>query len=1189
MSKLTTILKVTFLLFTLTGSLQAQENLRIRGKVVDAATGKIIPFVTVQIKGVPLGSITEEDGKFAVKIPLEYARDTLIFSSVGYEKLEYAIADLKEEVENLISLTEAVMELEEVTVTRGKKKKPLKLLKEAIDKIPQNFQTETHTFDAYYRERIIENGATIKFADAATTFQQNGYTGEVSKRGGRKVWRNYYSSTRTGIRLGGSQGMFNYVPAGSRLHDHFSVNWKTDRVKIHDARASLNLTREKMQANIEGGPLSTLGKDLARNLDLFMHKKKHKKYVYELFETPDEQGTWYYVVKFKPKKAPATLLWIRERRAKDKLISRLNILSGEVWIEQDNMAISKMRYSVQNNYRRHICNLQENEIKHYGYEVETNYQQIDGKWQLKDILRKDEFIFKDTITDKTTPYATITELTVTNPKSDLKEVPARENFLNVTENSLYEYPLEYNPDFWEAYEAKVPMARLDEALRTEMQTVNTLEEQFAMKHMRDTTLLPPVAKTIEASNKYHGTRLPDEYAWMKEPKNPRANKDLMTYLEKENEYTDNYFIPLRRTERDLIDRFYRQIDREAKTDSVKSYGYWYWSKYAGDDDYRTIYRREDQPGAKAEVLWDLDSLAQDKNYFSLSFYSISPDNQYMAYAIDTVGDQRPITRIKEMATGKILPDSISNMGGFVWTEDSQGFFYSTVDTKSLMTKDIKYHTLGTPASTDSLYFDEPSQAVGLSISKTRSKKYLYAYRYLTNSNELYIARNQAPYVFKKVQDAREDVSYSFQHIKDQFYISTNEGAPNGKLMKTDTANFTPDYWTTVVAHEDSVMLLDYAVFENYLVTLKTEKLKDRIEVTNLKTNKTKVLPIKGPGEVYSLSLGNNTKIEADTLRYFVSAPDYKTRKVAYHLASGKSKRKLASKVPEDIFTYVNKFTRTKLLWVPVRDGTKVPVSLVYLGRKEKYLYNDALYVTGYGAYGIGGGLGYSEGIKTLLRKGFVFANVHVRGGGELGKYWHDQGRMENKMNTFTDFIDAVEYLTSNGYGSKDKVFAQGGSAGGLLMGGVVNMRPDLFKGVFLDVPFVDVINTMMDENLPLTTGEFKEWGNPKKKDEFKNMLEYSPYDNVKAQAYPRMAFTTGLNDKNVGYWEAAKMVARLRAMKTDDNILLLRTNMYGGHSGNTGRFAGLAELANQYSILFAWLDEVNEELRKERALKLQNK
>lgn len=1181
MSKFIKVLTVSFILLSF-HSLSAQEVLRIRGKVVEAETGQIIPFVTVQIKGVPLGSITEEDGKFAVKIPFEYARDTLIFSSVGFEKLEYPIADLKEEEENLITLKEAIVELAEVTVTRGRKKKPLKILKEAIAKISQNFRTEAHTFDAYYRERILENGATIKFSDAATTFQSEAYTGVARKRLGRRGFISYFNSTRGGIVLGGSSGMFNYVPAGSRLHDHFSISFLKDRVKIHDARASLNLTRENMHANVEGGPLSTLSKDLVKNLDLFMHKKKHKHYRYELFETPDEEGIWYYVVKFKPKKAPASLEWIRERRAKDKIISRLNIVSGEVWVDQESMAIRKIDFSVQNNYRRHICNLQENEIKHYGYEIESNYQQIDGKWQLKDILRKDEFIFKDTVTDKTTPYATITELLVTKPKSEVEKVQARESFLNVSQNSLYEYPLEYNPEFWEAYEAEVPAAVLGEELRAEMQTVNTLEEQFAMKHLRDTTLLPPVAPIIEASNKYHGQKLPDEYGWLKDTKNPRANEEVMDYLRKENEYTDNYFIPLRRAERDLIDKFYRTIDLEAKTDTVKRYGYWYWSMYEADNNYRTIYRREDKPGAKGEVLWDLDSLAEDKNYFSLSFYSISPDNQYMAYAIDTVGNQRPITRIRNMETGTLLTDSIADLGSFVWTEDSKGFFYSTVDKKSLQSKDIKYHLLGNDLTSDSTYFDEPSQAIGLSISKSRSKEFLYVYRQKTRSNEVFVARNKAPYVFKKVMDEREDVTYSLNHVKDQFYIGTNMDAPNNKLMRTDTANFSVENWTDVIAADDSVTMLDYVVFDKYLATLKTEKLKDRIEVMNLQTGKVRTIPVKGPGEVYGIWFGRNTELHSDTLHYLISAPDYKTRKVSYHLESGRSKRKLASKKVEDLFVFYSRQIKTKLMWIPARDGTKVPVSLVYASRKEKYLANNPLYVTGYGAYGAGSGVIYSENIKTLLYEGFVFAYVHVRGGGELGRYWHDQGRMENKMNTFTDFIDAVEHLTANGYGDKRKVFAQGGSAGGLLMGAVVNMRPDLFQGVFLDVPFVDVINTMMDENLPLTSGEFKEWGNPKKKKEYKNMLAYSPYDNVKAQNYPRMAFYTGLNDKNVGYWEAAKMVARLRAKKLDDNILLLRTDMHAGHGAATGRFAQLAYTANQYAILFEWLIEVKSEIRRER-------
>ena len=1160
-----------------------QEPLRLKGQVLEQGSNRIIPFVTIQIKGVPLGTIAKEDGRFAVKIPMRYQQDTLVFSSVGYEKLEFPIAQMQEDVEKLFYLKESVVELAEVTVTRDKKKRknPLKILKAAIAKIPQNYPNKSFTFDAYYRERIIENGETIKFADASTTFQQSPYKGVARKRRFSNVSGfNFYSRNVKGIRTGSFAGFFSIPWAGERLHDHFGlVSRSGDRVKIHDSRASLNLSRPNFVANVEGGPLSTLAKDLVHQIDLFMDKKRFKRYKYELGEAPDSKGVWHYVVRFKPKKAPATLEWIQERRSKLKRTSRLDILSGEVWIVQETMAISKIAYSVQNEYRRHICNLQDEDIKHFGYEVEVNYQKVQQHWQVKDVKRIDEFIFKDTATQNIMPYSTVTELIVTNPNSELTEVPEEENFLNLTSNYLYEYPVEYDSAFWVKYESETPVALIDKEIRNHMEWSNTLEEQFAMKHVRIDSMVAPVAQITQNSQRLHGEVLDDYYSWLKDTQSPNKNPAVMDYLIKENEYARNYFIPFRKTERDVLNNLYKLVDWERSSDRVKSYGYWYWSKYEGDSDYRTIYRQKDEEGAKAEVLWDLDSLAGDNSYFSLDFYSLSPDNRYMAYAIDTVGRGIPPLQIKDMTNGQLLDRALKDVGGFTWTEDSQGFFYSLVDDKLNRAYAVKYHQLGTPVESDSTYFEAKDTGKSVAVYKSSSKAFIIASRAGNSGNELYVARNEAPFRFKKVKEEAKDINYVLNHVDDQFYIYTNEGAPNYRLMKTDTAQLAFEHWKDVIPPADSVILVDYKLFNNYLVAVKKKRLKSSIEVTDLRTNKTHVVTEK-IGEVYALGLKSGRDLESDTLRYFAGSPTYKTHEVAYHMQTRKDKRKMVNQVHDPLFGIFSRRLNTKRLWIEARDGTKVPVSLVYMG-KDKFQGNKALYVEGYGAYGSSTDIGYSPTRMMLLEKGFIYAYVHVRGGADLGRHWYEDGKMEHKMNSFTDFIDAIEYLTNNGFGHKKKVFASGGSAGGLLVAGAINMRPDLFAGAFLDVPFVDVINTMLDEDLPLTKGEFTEWGNPKVKKEYKHIRAYSPYENIKAQDYPRMIYYTGLNDRNVGYWEAAKMVAKLRSMKTDDNILLLRTDFSAGHSGGTGRKAQLAHIAGQYAILFGWLNEINAQIRLE--------
>lgn len=1163
----------------------SQDFIRLRGRVVEEGSKQLVPFVTVQIKGVALGTITEEDGRFAVKIPLKYAKDTLIFSSVGYLKKEVLMASLQEEVENEIVLEIYIEELDEVTVVRGRERDPLKVLKKAIRKIKSNYPKQPFTYDAYYREQIVENGATIKFADAATTFQQSGYTGKRFRQtfGGGSFTINLRTGNGAGLLTGGLFGLGGW---GQRLHDHFGHRTTAeDRVKIHDSRASLNLTKEDMEANIEGGPLSTLSKDLVRYISHFMNKKEFKRYTFELYESPDEEGNWDYVVRFKPKKAPATLEKIQADQARGRRISRTDILSGTVHIDQDSYAIKRITYSVEQNYRRHICNLQEMNIKHYGYEIDVKYKQTGEKWQLDQIKRIDEFIYKDTVKEQTTPYSTITELFTINDQSDLASVSGQESFANVDANFLYDYPLEYNKEFWDGYVKKVPLAELSAKLRADMETSQPLEKQFALKHLRDEAMLPPVAAKEPVVTKWHGTELVDEYQWLKDPKAPKKNKRVMDYLTAENKYAENYFIPLRKSQRQLTNELYNQLDKESKTEPVKSYDYWYWSKYkTNDDDYRTIYRKKDEEGAEEEVLFDLPTIADSLDYFSLGFYSVSPDNQLIAYSIDTVGRQSYMTYIKNLETGEFLADSIKDAGSFLWAEDSKGFFHAKVDKKRNRSYAILFHQLGTSFEQDSTYMESDNTAINLGISKSRSKEYLYLHRSSNNSNATYLSRNKFPYNFKLVKEAEPDKQYSLNHVKDHFYISTNIGAENGRLMITDTARLGYEHWKEVVSSTDDVILMGYRIFKNYLVVHKMENLEERIELLNLSSAERWQLEGLRDDQYNTMSLGRN-EFDSDTLHYYVSAPNYKTRKVSYHM--GNKGRKI-KQVDKSGGLMVG-FYKTKRIWADARDGTKIPVTMIYLGRKEKFLTNRAVLVDAYGAYGAGGNLDYNSSALPLLSRGIIYAYVHTRGGGDLGDKWYQEGKMMNKMNTFNDLIDAVEYMKENGLGHKDKFFGTGGSAGGLLMGAVVNQRPDLFQGVFLDVPFVDVINTMGDESLPLTSGEFQEWGNPKKKKEFKYIYQYSPYENVKAQNYPRMAFYAGINDKNVGYWEPAKMVARLRVMKTDSNPLILNTGMNAGHGAGSGRMASLNLLAYKYALLLEWLEEVEQEILKRSLLEAQSK
>lgn len=1166
-------LSIIFLILFFGYKVTAQTDIRLHGNVYEEGSGELIPFVTLRIKDTHKGSITEENGSFAIRIPQVFSKGTLQFSCVGYKTKEVPIASLLENETNQIYLEVHVEPLDDVVVSNGKNEDPEKILKKAIRKIKGNYQKKKHTFDAYYRERIVENGATVKFSDAAVTFDQTGYDGKrfrqyilgpiiINSRGNGNL--GIVSSIMT---LGGNWG--------ERLHDHFGHNTqREDKVKVHDSRSSLNLSTEGMEANIEGGPLSILSKDLVKYISHFLDKKNFSKYDYQLYEQLNDNNRWDYVIKFEPNEEPLSLEKIQEMQAMNKRTSRVDILSGSIFIDQETYAIKRVTYGVSQKYRRHICNLGDMNIKHYGYEIDVNYKQHNDRWQIDKITRLDEFIFKDTLKQQTTPYATITELFVTKPESSIESVLPRENFPNIDSNSLYDYAVAYDSGFWVAYEKENPLATIAPEIRADMETADALEKQFAMKHLRDESMRPPIAPLQPITTKIHGVELVDSYQWLKSTK-PKGNDKVMDYINSENKYTENYLVPLRKNIRTISSEIWNVMDQASKTDPYLNYGYWYWSLYENDNEFRTIYRKKDEPNATEEVLLNLNSIADSADYFKFGFYNVSPNNQYLAYAIDTLGQGKMNTYITDLTTGKILKDSTSLAAGFLWAEDSKGFFYTLKDEKTDRSHSIMYHQLGSDFKTDSLYLFEDDKASSVSMWQSRDREFVFMASASNSTSSIYMARNRMPYQFRLLKKTQAGQHYGLYPVQDKMFVFTNEGAENGRLMVADTAAFNFDNLREVESSTEDIILEDFAVFKDYLVFLKKQRMNQYIEVKNRHTYE--VYRIEGKsGELHALTLGRNDDYESDSLQYLESAPHYRTVKVSFNLKEKRESRKpLAQSQGAGLnFLYVS-----RLIWVEVRDGAQVPVSLVYLGNsKLKRLDQRPVLIDAYGAYGSGNQLVFDRSMNPLINNGFIYAYVHVRGGDELGRSWYKQGKKFNKLNSFNDLIDVTDYLKAEGIGHAKKMFANGGSAGGLLMAAVINQRPDLFAGAFLDVPFVDVINTMLDANLPLTVNEYEEWGDPNNKKDFQYMLQYSPYDNIKPQAYPRMMFQAALADRKVGYWEAAKMVAKLRANKTDNNILLLQTQLNEGHNLANSRLQGVQLLAQKYAILFEWLAEVNHEL-----------
>ncbi len=526
------------LIFWSITDIHAQEVKRLKGHLVETRTGKSIPYVTVRIKGVPLGTITDLNGQFAIRLPAKYFTSKLIFSSVGYVAKEISVTDLKENYDNRIELIEDVRELASVTVSTDKRVGALEILKRAIKKIPDNYQNQQNTFNAYYRERITENGAVIKYADAAVTFDQSGYDGKKFDLEAMGSFGGWKSARRAGPWLGGYVGIGS---VGERLHDHFRHRtYDADRVKIIESRVSLNHTRENFMANIEGGPLATLSKDLVKYVTHFMDKRNFGKYEYELLEVPDEFGEWFYIIKFKPKRAPKEVV---ESYQIGGLGNRTQILTGEVHIEPDSYVIKKMNYHVSNEYRGHICSLGLMEIVHYGYQVNVDYAEQGGKWQMNSIKRQDEFLFQDTVTQKTTPYMAISEILVTDQPSSIEVVSEVENFANKGFNSLQDYTADYNQKFWNDYEKQVSLARLNDSLIQDMEAKIPLNQQFLMRRARNKNRKLPEASSRPTKIDEWGISVVDNYHWLK--KEALADPDARDYFTEESDYAHHYFLPLK--------------------------------------------------------------------------------------------------------------------------------------------------------------------------------------------------------------------------------------------------------------------------------------------------------------------------------------------------------------------------------------------------------------------------------------------------------------------------------------------------------------------------------------------------------------------------------------------------------------------------------------------------------------------
>ncbi len=682
----------------------------------------------------------------------------------------------------------------------------------------------------------------------------------------------------------------------------------------------------------------------------------------------------------------------------------------------------------------------------------------------------------------------------------------------------------------------------------------------------------PIAEKQDSIITTHGHTRVDPYFWMRltdDQKNAaeadEQTQKVLTYLEAENKYLEH---KLQATD-ELQERLYDEmVGRIKKTDETVPYfknGYWYYTKYEAEKEYAIYCRKKSSLDQEEEVILDVNQLAKDANYYAVGGLSVSPNNQILAFAEDRVSRRIYSIRFIDLRTGTFLEDRLENTNGNIaWANDNKTLFYTTKNKTSLLSESVLRHVIGRPITANEVVYHEKDPSFYIGVYRSKSGKYIIIYNNSTIASDYHILPTDSPQDnFKQFANRTAHHEYSIDHFEDKFYVLSNRNALNFKLMETSDKNTSEEHWKEVIAHRDDVLIEDIEVFKNHLVVSERKNASTYIQVIQQTTGQ--VHAIDFGEEAYVAYVGTNPEFDTHQLRFGYSSLTTPNSVYDYDMVK---KSKELKKQNEVVGGHLPEHYETKRLFATARDGQKIPISIVY---KKGYQLDaqSPLLLYAYGSYGSSVDPWFSATRLSLLDRGFAWAIAHIRGGEEMGRAWYEEGKMFKKKNSFYDFIDCTNYLIEHQYSSAEHLYAYGGSAGGLLMGAVANMAPQLYRGIIAAVPFVDVVSTMLDESIPLTTNEFDEWGNPKNKDAYDYMLSYSPYDQVKKQAYPNLLITTGLFDSQVQYWEPAKWIAKLRDLRTDHNLLLMHTNMEAGHGGASGRFKRYKETALEYAFLLS--------------------
>ncbi|WP_051978783.1 S9 family peptidase [Edaphobacter aggregans] len=673
--------------------------------------------------------------------------------------------------------------------------------------------------------------------------------------------------------------------------------------------------------------------------------------------------------------------------------------------------------------------------------------------------------------------------------------------------------------------------------------------------------VPPVAKQIHIERPINGHVLVDDYGWLREKTNP----EVLSYLAAENAYAEQ----LTSSQKPLEEKLYRETISHVKQDDksvpYRKNGYWYYRRTEEGKQYPIACRKKGTLDAPEEVLLDVNQLARGEKFLSLGAFEVSDDSNQLAYTTDNVGYRNYQLHIKDLRTGRLRRDTAVRVDDVTWAADNKTLFYTTEDAVTKRSNQVYRHLVGANSFGDSLVFQEEDERYALGLNRTRDGKYIELLSASHVTSEVRFLPSHLPQsAWKIIEPRREGVQYYVDEGNDTFYIRVNDTSRNFRVVTVPVARPDKQNWKELIAAREGIPVDDIDVFKDFYVTAERVNGLEILEISGIKDHTHRV--IEFPEPAYRASGSLNEEFDTHNFRYSYSSPITPDSIFEYDLSAGTSQRLKQEEVPG----YDKSQYAVERMLIPAEDGTQIPVTAAY--RKDKFRRgSNPLFVYGYGSYGVNVDDDFSVNDLPLLDRGVIAAVAHVRGGGEFGETWHDGAKLMNKRNTFTDFIDVTEGLLTRGYGKRGQVGIEGASAGGLLMGAVTNMRPDLFKVVLCEVPFVDVMNTMLDPSIPLTVGEYEEWGNPNQKKAFEYMLNYSPYDNVAAKDYPALLVETSLDDSQVGYWEPSKYVAKLRALKTDKNPLVFFVNLHGGHAGSSGRYNQIRKRDRNYAFMLTQL------------------